>query len=752
MHGGKFMDEREKNMNLVKSRVPELIAIPIGLFHLNKGDRWGCMFVSDKCMEILECTMADFLDKLMEIEIVSLMDTPEKTVGMLLEKMKRTRESGAFVGMRENNAGELQYIRGNLSVSMSADGRLRVYGQITDYTASYRQENKDQKTEGPEKEEVQVQQEIQREQTREQKEQIYQIVAGHSNRILYGYDLRTRTTRPWDKMNKEKDILSHLYENSYSQEEVPNNPFVLPDSIEEVKNFFASIHQGIPSGECKIHLRLENGEPRWYHFKYSSLYAGGEPETALISIMDITELHEQELAYRRYVQALDGGADGLLMYIESDLTDDRIEKLAGQMLSGGERNVQCSHTDFGRMLLEVKFTFEEDMKANQYFSCRNLLKLYTQGEKQLKSEWEVRFKDGTMHWLEIQIVLMDDPYNGHVKAFFSMRDFTEERKERIAILRRAELDAMTGLFRKGAGEEKIRQCLAQSTGKGGILLTIDLDDLKGINDSLGHKQGDAAIIGIAETLKNHFRKDDILVRSGGDEFVVYLPGAGGSAGPVERAIVSLLQKLAGTFIGEKRERSIHCSIGCAVEKPGKDSYDTLFKRADIALYHVKRNGKNNYAFYEPAMLEADYQFKLNQAVPMVNERAGAGELKELLGVVASRYPGVVRFNLSKNEYCILSAGNDIEKMEPRGSIDAFWESWSKQIHPEDRKKLLISLSRNSLLNRYTKGRKKAAETYRSQEDAGCKRIQVKARFYQNESGDVGAYLFFRRENKKAKKK
>lgn len=735
------MEKERKETIDIKSLVPELIAIPIGLFHLNRGDRWGCMFVSDKCMEILECTMADFLDRLMEIEVVSLMDTPEKTVGMLLEKMKRTHEGGAFVGIRQNSAGETQYIRGNLSVSMSADGRLRVYGQITDSTAACRQERSGRKAE----EQVE-------EKAEEQREQIYQIVAGHSNRILYGYDLKTCTTRPWDKINKEKDILGHLYKGSYSQEEVGNNPFVLPDSIEEVKNFFASIHQGIPTGESNIHLKLENGEPRWYHFKYSSLFSGGKPETALISIMDVTEHHEQELAYRRYVQTLEQGGDGLLMYIESDLSDDRIEKLAGQMLSGGERNVQCSHTDFGRMLLEMKFTFEEDMKANQYFSCKNLLKLYSQGEKQLKSEWEVRFKDDTLHWLEIHIMLMDDPYNGHVKAFFSMRDFTEEREERMAILKRAELDAMTGLFRKGAGEEKIRQCLAQSKGKGGILLAIDLDDLKGINDSLGHKQGDAAIIGIAETLKSHFRKDDILVRSGGDEFVVYLPGAGGSEGSVGTAIVSLLQKLSATFIGENKERGIHCSIGCAVEKPGRDSYDTLFKRADTALYHVKRSGKNNYAFFEPAMLEADYQFKLNQAVPMVNKQKGEKELKELLGVVASRYPGVVRFNLSKNEYCILSLGNNAEKMEPRGSIDAFWESWSGQIHPEDKKEVLMSLSRDNLLNQYTKGRQRVAETYRGREDAGYKRMQVKARFYRNEEGDIGAFLFFRRGNKKAGKK
>lgn len=586
----KEKDRREE----VKNWMPQLISIPIGLFHLSGGEKWGCMFVSDKCMEILECSMADFLDRLMEIEVVSLMEIPEKTVGMLLEKMKRTHESGAFVGIRRNTEGSIQYIRGNLSVSLSADGRLRIYGQITDATKIKEQANYRRTIE-------------------EEKEQIYQIIARHSNRILYGYDLKSRTTSPWDKVNKEKDVLSHLYGNSYSHDEVEKNPFILPGSVEQVRKFFTAIHEGIPSGESKIHLRLKDGEPRWYHFMYSTLFSDNQPQKALISIMDITELHEQELAYLRYVQTINEGADGQLLYLESDLTDDRIDRLAGKLISSDKWDFDGSHTEFGRMVMERKFGFREAAKASAYFSCENLLNLYSRGEKQLKSEWEVSTKDGSWHWLEIETVLLGDPYNGHIKAFFSIRDFTEERKKRMDILRCAQVDGMTGLLRKSVGEERISQLLSTDRDKGGILILMDLDDLKGINDSLGHKQGDAAIIGIADALKSHFRRDDILVRCGGDEFIAFLPGAAQSAEAVETAIVSLLQKLSAIPIGEHKERTIHCSIGCAVEKEG-DSYDTLFKRADTALYQVKRNGKNNYAFFDPAMLEENYRFKQSPAV------------------------------------------------------------------------------------------------------------------------------------------
>ncbi len=114
--------------------IPQMIPIPIGLFHLNYGGKWGCIFVSDKCPEILGCTQVDFLERLESLPVLALSDMPEKTVGMLLEKMQRTQESCVFVSVITKEDGELRYIRGTLAVSLSADGRLRVYGQITDVT------------------------------------------------------------------------------------------------------------------------------------------------------------------------------------------------------------------------------------------------------------------------------------------------------------------------------------------------------------------------------------------------------------------------------------------------------------------------------------------------------------------------------------------------------------------------------------------------------------------------------------------
>ena len=90
------------------------------------------------------------------------------------------------------------------------------------------------------------------------------------------------------------------------------------------------------------------------------------------------------------------------------------------------------------------------------------------------------------------------------------------------------------------------------------------------------------------------------MRYGGDEFVVFVPEEGNNLEPVMNRMGMLVKRVAAVFIGENKERNIHCSIGYTTVIEG-DTFETLFSRADKALYHVKKNGKNNYACYSSEM-------------------------------------------------------------------------------------------------------------------------------------------------------
>lgn len=160
----------------------------------------------------------------------------------------------------------------------------------------------------------------------------------------------------------------------------------------------------------------------------------------------------------------------------------------------------------------------------------------------------------------------------------------------------AATDAMTGLLNRMAAEHGVNAALERSAGKQCMMLLIDMDDLKSINDTLGHPQGDCAIRAVAQTLREHFRSTDIVARVGGDEFVVFLPDVPG-AEPLRGSIEGLVDKLAALHIGKKDEFTLNCSVGAAVGIGGRDSFASLYTQADQALYHVKQTGKRGYAFY-----------------------------------------------------------------------------------------------------------------------------------------------------------
>ena len=146
----------------------------------------------------------------------------------------------------------------------------------------------------------------------------------------------------------------------------------------------------------------------------------------------------------------------------------------------------------------------------------------------------------------------------------------------------------------------VQKTLTESYGQPVLVLIADIDDLKYINDNMGHAEGDRAICLVAAQLKKHFRIYDTVVRYGGDEFLAFLTGALNET-QMHRSMQVLVSELSAMRIGEKNDVPLHGSVGAAYGVVGVDSFASLCCKADTALYYVKRNGKNGYAFYRPEM-------------------------------------------------------------------------------------------------------------------------------------------------------
>jgi diguanylate cyclase (GGDEF)-like protein len=160
-------------------------------------------------------------------------------------------------------------------------------------------------------------------------------------------------------------------------------------------------------------------------------------------------------------------------------------------------------------------------------------------------------------------------------------------------------DSLTGLANRVLFAERVHEALrvARAGEQRPVVLFIDLDDFKTINDSLGHSAGDQLLISVAERVRASLRADDLVARLGGDEFAVLLERS--DHHDAEEVAGRLVAALRAPFVLEGREMRVHASIGIAYADEG--NAEELLRKADVAMYSAKTNGKGGYAWYDPDM-------------------------------------------------------------------------------------------------------------------------------------------------------
>lgn len=157
-------------------------------------------------------------------------------------------------------------------------------------------------------------------------------------------------------------------------------------------------------------------------------------------------------------------------------------------------------------------------------------------------------------------------------------------------------DALTGLFNKGSSEEELKKICKKSHGS---LMMIDLDSFKLVNDIHGHAMGDKILIAFADILRATMRSTDLIGRMGGDEFVAFCHGVTeeSSIAAKTQFINEKITEAAKQLMGEDMNIPLGASIGCVLVPQAGTDFVELYKKADKALYIVKKNGKHGYNIY-----------------------------------------------------------------------------------------------------------------------------------------------------------
>jgi diguanylate cyclase (GGDEF)-like protein/PAS domain S-box-containing protein len=273
-------------------------------------------------------------------------------------------------------------------------------------------------------------------------------------------------------------------------------------------------------------------------------------------------------------------------------------------------------------------------KTDADFHDAELAALYVERDREVLESGEVRVieedhvprKDGGMAILRTKKIAL---LNAEGQAEYLLgvsEDIAERKRAEAQIARLAHYDPLTELPNRVLFQKHLSEALARRVRTGDHLAVhfIDLDRFKTVNDTLGHPLGDALLRVAAERLRGCVREGDTVARLGGDEFAVVQTGLKDMTGAT-RLASRIVEAMSAPFDLQGHHVVIGASVGVAAAPSDGEDADELLKKADMALYRAKADGRGAFHFFERAM---DEQLQARRALELDLRRAlQAGEFE-----------------------------------------------------------------------------------------------------------------------------
>ena len=411
--------------------------------------------------------------------------------------------------------------------------------------------------------------------------------------ILKGI-LRCRNDRWFTMMDVDDGFLG------YTREEIKerfNNCYIKmirPDDRERMRRELTEqINRG---GEYEVEYRVEDrsGRSIWMLDKGRLMYDNEGREYFYSVIIDIDQTkHAQEelrLGLERYKIVMEQTND---IFFEWDIGSDTVVYSTNWKAKFGYDPIS---EQASVRIPKISHLYPEDMAP-----FGHLIEEIRDGRRYGELEFRVSDSKGRYQWCKLRATTQFDDQEQPCKAVGIVIDINDEKLAAQELKARAERDTLTRLYNKESARQRIEHLLVnREEGEGAALFVIDIDNFKMVNDQYGHMFGDAVLTKIAGQLSRLFRSSDIVSRIGGDEFMALLQGVVN-----EQRVKSVAGRLIECFerVLEElpKDCCITCSIGIAVCPRDGENFQTLFRRADVALYQAKACGKKQYQIYDQSM-------------------------------------------------------------------------------------------------------------------------------------------------------
>jgi len=222
---------------------------------------------------------------------------------------------------------------------------------------------------------------------------------------------------------------------------------------------------------------------------------------------------------------------------------------------------------------------------------------FEQGEP-FAVEYRVEGEGGRVRWFSARGKPLADAGGRVYRMIGVSQDITERKRQDEEARFLAYHDTLTGLPNRRLLDDRLAQAvfLAQRRDSRIAVMLVDLDQFKQVNDSLGHRAGDAVLREVGHRLAGCVRKADTLARHGGDEFVIVIPDLQIEA-DCQVVAEKVLRALEAPFRVDGREFRIGASIGISLFPADAGDGEALLRNADVAMYRAKQLGRSNYLFY-----------------------------------------------------------------------------------------------------------------------------------------------------------
>ncbi|MGI5963779.1 MAG: EAL domain-containing protein [Lawsonibacter sp.] len=341
-------------------------------------------------------------------------------------------------------------------------------------------------------------------------------------------------------------------------------------------------------------LKSKEGTYEWFRLNLRHL---GQDQKDLDTVVVVVEptgaerVQELEnIRIRRFYQALLSEA---IAYAEVDLESGQVKDIGG-VWSIYEQDRRWQSIHFIQML-------EERLTQCLAPQELELLKRY-----RTREGWETMFRennlshrfcyrrpvDNEVRWVELVIHIFREDTTQNVYALMYLTDINAAKQREMAQLEAARRDPLTGVYNRVAFEQAVKEYVSHAEeGQCGVLLLLDIDNFKMINDDNGHLAGDQALQTVSHILTEIFRPEDLIGRLGGDEFLVFYKGSE-PKDSLRYRLKEVLKRL------QQEKFQLSSSIGATWVWKEDFDYRVSLNQADVALYQSKKGGKNSFCFFE----------------------------------------------------------------------------------------------------------------------------------------------------------